>query len=246
MLHSLVSWILVGAGAYLVSAQVAIDPQLVGTWSSKSNRTFTGPRFYDPIRDKMIEPEHTGISYSFTDNGHYESAFYRAVANPVNPACPKGVMQWQHGTYEKLVNGSLSLSPISVDGRQLTSDPCNYDRGIYLRYSQPEIFERYEVFVDPYHNIMRLNLFMFDGSPQQPLYLSFKPPQMLPTTTLNPTDTPTATSGGKAKRTVSPEDSELPLNYKAFRNRIKRYNADYWWYFGVGLTGVGGVLYFCF
>jgi len=29
----------------------------------------------------MIEPKHTGISYSFSTDGHFESAYYRAVAN---------------------------------------------------------------------------------------------------------------------------------------------------------------------
>jgi hypothetical protein len=29
----------------------------------------------------MIEPKHTGISYSFSADGFYESAYYRAIAN---------------------------------------------------------------------------------------------------------------------------------------------------------------------
>ena len=37
--------------------------------------------FYDPGNDKLIEPKHTGISYSFSEDGHYESAYYRAIAN---------------------------------------------------------------------------------------------------------------------------------------------------------------------
>lgn len=37
--------------------------------------------FYDPVNEKFIEPKHTGISYSFTADGHYESAYYRAIAN---------------------------------------------------------------------------------------------------------------------------------------------------------------------
>lgn len=37
--------------------------------------------FYDPINDKFLEPNLTGISYSFDGKGHYEQAFYRAVAN---------------------------------------------------------------------------------------------------------------------------------------------------------------------
>lgn len=79
----------------LVAGQ--IDPQLVGTWTTKSAKVVTGPvsasipplygianlvqGFYNPIADKFIEPELTGISYSFTENGFYESAHYRAVPN---------------------------------------------------------------------------------------------------------------------------------------------------------------------
>lgn len=37
--------------------------------------------FYDPVADKFIEPERTGISYSFTADGWYEEAFYRAISN---------------------------------------------------------------------------------------------------------------------------------------------------------------------
>lgn len=37
--------------------------------------------FYDPINDKFLEPNLTGISYSFDGQGHYEEAFYRAIAN---------------------------------------------------------------------------------------------------------------------------------------------------------------------
>jgi hypothetical protein len=97
--------------------------------------------FYDPLNDKMIEPAHTGISYSFTGDGHYETAYYRAIANPVNPACPSGIMQWQHGSWIQNANGSLSLTPIAVDGRQLMSEPCNGKTGIYTRYNQTELFK---------------------------------------------------------------------------------------------------------
>jgi hypothetical protein len=37
--------------------------------------------FYDSAKDRLIEPSHTGISYSFTDDGHYEVSYYRAIAN---------------------------------------------------------------------------------------------------------------------------------------------------------------------
>jgi hypothetical protein len=49
-----------------------------------------------------------------------------------------------------------------------------------------------------------------------PMYLAYRPPQMLPTTTLNPM--PTASATGKS-------------------------NSDKLWWFGLGLTGLGGLLY---
>ncbi|KAH0842780.1 hypothetical protein FOPE_08393 [Fonsecaea pedrosoi] len=65
--------------AGLVRAQ--FDPALVGTWTTKSKKVVTGPGFYDPVADKLIEPELAGISYSFTSDGYYEEAYYRAVSN---------------------------------------------------------------------------------------------------------------------------------------------------------------------
>lgn len=97
--------------------------------------------FYDPLNDELIEPNRTGISYSFTGDGHYEEAYYRAISNPVTPSCPSGIMQWQHGTWVMNANGSLSLTPIAVDGRQLLSSPCQYNNAIYTRYNQSELFQ---------------------------------------------------------------------------------------------------------
>ncbi|KAJ8109265.1 hypothetical protein OPT61_g7589 [Boeremia exigua] len=115
--------VLLLAGAAL-HAQAQDFSDLVGTWSSKSNSTLTGDGFYNPVDDHFTEPKHTGISYSFTADGFFEESYYRAVANPTNPKCPKGIIQWQHGKFEKLADGSLKLHPIKVDGRQMYSDPC--------------------------------------------------------------------------------------------------------------------------
>lgn len=58
-----------------------------------------------------------------------------------NPKCPKGIIQWQHGSFTKHANGSLTLTPIAVDGRQLYSDPCAYKNAIYTRYNTSELFK---------------------------------------------------------------------------------------------------------
>ena len=80
-------------GALLAShataqAGAAINPQLVGTWTTKTHSVFTGPNFYDPINDKIKEPALTGISYSFTADGHYEEAYYRAGSSRLSPLVP--------------------------------------------------------------------------------------------------------------------------------------------------------------
>lgn len=107
--------------------------------------------------------------------------------------------------------------------------------------------QRYEQIIDPYHNIPRLNLYKFDGSPMNPMYLAYRPPQMLPTTTLNPMPTATATATGKnSKRGLDAEvplDWKLKLEPKGTQHLVQHINTDRLWWFGLGLTGVGGLLY---
>ena len=110
--------------------------------------------------------------------------------------------------------------------------------------------QQYTVYTDPYHNVPRLDLFMWDGTPLQPMYLVYSPPQMLPTTTLNPTNSATATAGSgsksKAKRAL---EAEVPLNWKAKLGKqqppqmVHHINADRLWWIGLAMTGVGGLLY---
>lgn len=227
-----------------VFAQDSIsDPKIVGTWTTKSFKTFTGPGFYNPVDDRFIEPELTGISYSFTADGFYEEAWYRAISNPTTPSCPSGLLQWQHGSYTIHANKSITLTPIAVDGRQLTSTPCRYDNSIYTRYHQPGFMKEYTIETDKFHNIPRLNLFQFDGSPQQPLYQAYTPPQMLPTQTLNPTAAPSAT--GKAKRDNEQIfiHNDAPLNKNAIVIPKELIDAEQVWWAGIGLVVIGSAMY---
>jgi hypothetical protein len=57
------------------------------------------------------------------------------------PSCPQAIMQFQHGTFVENSDGSLSMTPFSVDGRQLQSDPCSGSTSTYTRYNQSETFE---------------------------------------------------------------------------------------------------------
>lgn len=184
-------------------------------------------------------------------------------------------MQFQHGKYQNFDNGSLVLTPFGVDGRQLISDPCKSATAVYTRYTQQELFQvrlfslnkkewdeilmiyasrkKYEVVTDKFSNTRRLNLFAFDGAPINPMYLAYKPPQMLPTQPLNPTSTSATeaeqTSSAPAKRGL--EDSktvQLLMRTEHFSRTLWwcAPNADRLWWFGAGITALGGVGYFFF
>lgn len=227
---------------------------IVGTWSSKANSVFTGPGFYDPVDELFIEPALPGISYSFTEDGFWEEAIYQVSPNPRNHSCPTAVLIYQHGTYKQGSDGSLTLTPINIDGRQLLSEPC-VDNGVstYSRYQQSELFKGSSVYIDPYHGRWRLDLVKSDGAIMQPLYLAYRPPQMLPTITMNPTADAAATAASaKAKRDT--HGLELNLGQKVRRglenrfktNAIKQDGFDYkfWWYSSAAMMGVGAVIFF--
>ena len=67
-----------------------------------------------------------------------------------DPSCPQGIVQWQHGTYTSNANGSLTLTPFGVDGRQLLSDPCNNANAVFTRYDQIELFKVQSMMWNPY------------------------------------------------------------------------------------------------
>lgn len=238
------------------------------------------------MNDSFIEPRRTGISYSFTSDGYYEEAYYRAISNRLSqkksktaklclpwiattPSCPRAILQFQHGTFISNPDGSLTLTPFGVDGRQLLSDPCggSSSKGVasYTRYNQSESmqvcslypiscadiiwpFQKWQVYSDPYTKLTRLDLYKFDGSPINPMFLAYSPPQMLPTITMNPTSTPSAT--GNTKRGSS-DEMDLLLNKHAGhkKHRIKQHSFLHWvdlkmlWWAGIGMIVFGGAAY---
>ncbi|EEB05488.1 ER chaperone Rot1 [Schizosaccharomyces japonicus yFS275] len=158
------------------------NADLVGTWTSKSETVFTGPSFFDPTNEDFYEPDLPGISYSFTEDGHYEEAIYVVTANASTPSCPTGVLQFQHGTYAISDSGNMTLTPYYDDGRQLLSDPCSDSQySTYTEYSQTEVMSEFYVAMDTYHGRYKLQLYQWDGTPMQPMYLAYRPPMMLPT-----------------------------------------------------------------
>lgn len=245
---SLVALLASSAGVALAASDVK---SLAGTWSSKSNQVFTGPGFYDPVDELLIEPSLPGLSYSFTEDGHFEEASYQVSGNPKNPGCPVAALTYQHGEYELLDNGTLILHPICVDGRQLLSDPCNDNgKSTYSRYNQTETFKSFDVQIDDYNGIYRLQLYQFDGSLMQPLYLAYRPAMMLPTETLNPTETSDqaqSTGSANEKRSLR-KLVRRSLENKHRTNAVKKtssgiLNSDTFWYLSAGMIGIGSLLF---
>ncbi|KAL3418286.1 hypothetical protein PVAG01_10002 [Phlyctema vagabunda] len=161
-------------------------------------------------------------------------------------------MQFQHGSVVMNDDLSLSLNPFSVDGRQLESKPCSTSKkAVYSRYNQTETFKKWQVYVDPYTKLTRLDLYGFDGTPMHPMFLAYSPPQMLPTITMNPTSAGAqATSKAKVKRDGDEIEYSLPMNANA--QHIKRttttgsqspIDLHVVWWAGIGMCVFGGAAY---
>lgn len=105
--------------------------------------------------------------------------------------------------------------------------------------------QKYQVYTDSYHKVQRLDLYKFDGSKMNPLYLAYSPPVMLPTQTMNPTAAASSTS--KAKRSLNDDGEEvLPMNHNAnLRKHTAKdtLDASLIWWAGVGMTVMGGAAY---
>jgi len=163
---------------------------LLGTWSSGSGNVRTGVGFANPINFTFNYPATTGISYSFTTDvlsdgsaGYFEEAQYRFTGNGSQPTCIIGIVQWQHGTYQLLPNGSMVLNPFASDGRQQVQDMCAANSNIIQQFNQTTLFSSWRIFQDPQRG-PKLQLYMFNGAPDSPMYLVSPTPNMLPTTVL--------------------------------------------------------------
>lgn len=108
--------------------------------------------------------------------------------------------------------------------------------------------QKWQVYTDPYTKMTRLDLYKFDDSPMNPMFLAYSPPQMLPTSTLNPTSAPSPT--GNTKRDTQ-EGQHLPLNKDAPHiqrgieqpSLIHRIDLNMVWWAGVGMILFGGTAY---
>jgi hypothetical protein len=112
---------------------------------------------------------------------------------------------------------------------------------IYKVPGTSNVSQWYEISTDAYHGVKRLDLYNFDGSPMNPMFLAYSPtPQMLPTQTLNPTSAPSASPASSTKR-----KRNLPAVVQQ-PSRSRWLDPDRWWWLGLGTTALGAVGYFAF
>lgn len=104
-------------------------------------------------------------------------------------------------------------------------------------------------------------MYEWDGTPMNPMFLAYSPAMMLPTQTLNPTSSASATSKAKAKRWFGASEEQehlghvegipLPLNKNAEHIKrgiqqqswIHRIDLDFVWWTGIGMAVFGGAAY---
>ena len=149
------------------------------------------------------------ISYSVTSSqdGFYEVSRYRFLSNAAEPTCITGVLNWAHGRYNLLSNGSIILTPFG-DGYQQIQDPCAAESNFIENFNFTELYTQWRIFQDPTDGF-KLHLFQFDGSPVAPQFRVSPEPNMLPTSMLREV-TPAfqsqdgfVSTGGSGKRVLA-------------------------------------------
>ncbi|KAK0564222.1 Reversal of tor2 lethality [Tilletia horrida] len=168
-----------------VEAQNAID--IVGTWSSGAGNVVTGLQFFNPTNNSFIPPKTAGRSYSFSSDGHWEQAIFQYIPNPAKPQCVEAQLIWQHGTFTRNANGSLSLTPFPGDGHQQIKAQCGTISQFVQYYEEPELISKWSTSLVRHYGspAYALQLYAFDGTPVPVLYQVYNPPQMLPTQQLH-------------------------------------------------------------
>ncbi|KAI6096124.1 chaperone for protein-folding within the ER, fungal-domain-containing protein [Pisolithus sp. B1] len=135
--------------------------------------------FAQPANMSFIYPQMTGMPYSFMSDGYCEIACYRMNGNSTSPNCITSIMNWCHGTYELVSNGSITMTPFG-DGYQQIQDSCVAISNFTQNYNNTELYIQWTIYQDPVLGYM-LQLYQFYGSPLPPMALLSISPNMLPT-----------------------------------------------------------------
>jgi hypothetical protein len=102
-------------------------------------------------------------------------------------------MNWCHGNYDLVSNGSIVLTPFG-DGYQQIQDPCAPVSNFIENYNDTELYVMWNIYQDAVRGYT-LQLYQFDGTPLAPQWLLSTSPNMLPTQELrNVTATTTTTN----------------------------------------------------
>jgi len=99
-------------------------------------------------------------------------------------------MNWCHGTYDLVSNGSIVLTPLG-DGYQQIQDPCAAVSNFIENYNDTELYVQWNIYQDAVRGYT-LQLYQWDGTPLAPLWQLTTSPNMLPTQLLRNV-TPTTT-----------------------------------------------------
>lgn len=104
------------------------------------------------------------------------------------------MLNWAHGTYELLGNGSIVFNSFG-DGYQQVQNPCAAVSNQILNFNVTELYQSWQIFQDPVDGF-KLHLFAFDGSPVAPQFQLSATPNMLPTQPLRNVTTGFTTQDG--------------------------------------------------
>ncbi|KAF8207958.1 chaperone for protein-folding within the ER, fungal-domain-containing protein [Mycena galopus ATCC 62051] len=174
---------------------------IVGTWSSGTQKVVPGVGFANPAQETFTYPKTSGVGYSFSDDGWFEIARFRYLANSSYPECIVGTVVWAHGNYNLLDNGSIILTPLD-DGYQQVQSPCTQDATNFIQnYNTTEMYMAWQIFTDVTFG-PKLHLFQFDGTPVAPLFRLSDQPNMLPKQKLRNLETQTVTTTSAGLVTV--------------------------------------------
>ncbi|UZJ52865.1 hypothetical protein CBS101457_002185 [Exobasidium rhododendri] len=195
LLAGLLATVLPAAVAQSSFTSIGNTTSLTGTWSSGSQAVLTGVNFYNPVTKNFTVPPTSGVSYSFTDDGFFETSTFTYTSNSTQNRCFSAALTWQHGTYTFNANNSISLHPFVPDGYVQVMDPCAGQTIQQYLYNQFELIPQWITYQDDHPGFMdggsAWALQMYNdggngaaGAPKSVMWLANRPPTMLPTVQL--------------------------------------------------------------
>lgn len=107
------------------------------------------------------------------------------------PNCITTVVNWSHGLFSLLSNGSITFTPVG-DGYQQIQNPCAATSNFIQNYNDTELYLSWTIWQDAILG-PQLHLAQFDGSLLPPMNLLSSTPNMLPTQSLRTAPSPSTT-----------------------------------------------------